>query len=244
LAYALCGISKNNPRSEDQQICSIKNFRALIQPIIVSNKEGKGIPQGSPISALLSNIYMLEFDVMMKKHVSVFGGEYFRYCDDILLIVPPSVQEASLGFAENTIQKFGLNIQSKKTERRTFTRELDHNGNEYLFSPKPLQYLGFLFDGQRILLRSASLARYSDKVRRGIKLAKATMNKRNFARQIRGDEKQPIYKKNLRKLYTHFGRRNFLTYGHKAARTMNSTAIRKQLKPLSARFARRLRYIS
>jgi retron-type reverse transcriptase len=54
-----------------------------------------GIPQGSPISALLSNIYMFSFDKHMKNYVDSIGGKYFRYCDDMLLIVPSEYRDTA-----------------------------------------------------------------------------------------------------------------------------------------------------
>ena len=87
------GIPKNNARytkKTRKQIRSFVDFRDKVRKnaLIISNKANFGIPQGSPISALLSNIYMLNFDIEMKDYVATLGGEYFRYCDDMLFIVP------------------------------------------------------------------------------------------------------------------------------------------------------------
>ncbi|MFN1930737.1 hypothetical protein ACK2GG_14985, partial [Escherichia coli] len=97
---------------------------------------------------------------------------------------------------------------------------------------KPLQYLGFIFDGENIFLRSSSLSRYSDRMKRGVKLAKATMKRKNKIRKHKGLSDKELFKEQIYARYTHVGKRNFLTYGYRASRIMKSTSIRKQLKPL------------
>ena len=47
-----------------------------------------GIPQGSPISAVLANIYMLDFDYEINKYLESIGGIYRRYSDDMVAICP------------------------------------------------------------------------------------------------------------------------------------------------------------
>jgi hypothetical protein len=194
---------------------------------VVKHPLKKGIPQGSPISALLSNLYMLEYDSVLKAFVDSVGGHYFRYCDDILLIVPPALKVEAEELAVVEITKLLLEINLKKTDRVDFT-----DTGRGLVASKSLQYLGFLFDGQRILLRSASLARYSERMRAGVRLAKSTMKKRNAAREERGEASRPLFKKKLNSQYSHLGRRNFISYGYDAARKMESQAIRKQLRAL------------
>jgi hypothetical protein len=61
------------------------------------------------------------------------------------------------------------------------------------------------------------------------------MDKRNQAREARGDVAKILFKKSLYNRYSHLGRRNFLTYGYNAARKMKSDAIRKQLRGLWGR---------
>lgn len=227
--YGLLGISLNNRSSAPKRLCTAEEFRSKVRAsgLVVRNVEPKGIPQGSPISALLSNIYMLEYDVILSIFVQSIGGRYFRYCDDILLIVPSARKMDAEAIAIAEIKKLGLEINSSKTDRVDFIV----SGTE-LIASKPLQYLGFLYDGRRIFLRSASLARYSQRMRAGVRLAKLSMQKRNVARLERGEGARPLFKKKLYQQYSHLGRRNFLTYGYDAARKMGAPSIRKQLKSL------------
>ncbi len=227
--YDALGISFHNPKNGRYKVCDISDFRSLVRKtgLISSNKNSKGIPQGSPISALLSNIYMLEFDAKAAEAMDERGGIYYRYCDDMLFITPKEFRDDIETFANNEIDKLGLEINPKKTEKRDFWLE-----KGLQVSNKPLQYLGFTFDGQRKLIRSASLARFSNRMKRGVSLAKKTQYKRNSIKVRQGQRPTKLYKRKLYDRYSHLGSKNFVTYGHRAANEMASDAIRKQLKPL------------
>ncbi|EPS4547785.1 antiviral reverse transcriptase Drt2 [Morganella morganii] len=231
------GISQYTPKANGRsRICSSQEFRSIVRykNFIRKNPNNKaGIPQGSPISALLSNIYMFSFDKKMKNYVDSINGIYFRYCDDMLFIVPSSERDVVEKYAIEEIKSLKVTINNKKTEIRDFRYQ---NGKLCSFDSgkaKPLQYLGFLFDGNAVYLRSAALARYSEKMKGGVKLAKNTMNRKNKIRIKNGETEQTIlYKRKLHRLYSYRGKRNFLSYGYRAAKIMNSKSIKKQLKPL------------
>ncbi|PSU86219.1 hypothetical protein CTM93_00170 [Photobacterium phosphoreum] len=240
--FKIFGISQYNPKANGRErICSPLEFRDKVRSdkLITPNPyTGKGIPQGSPISALLSNIYMLSFDKDMQQYVDTIGGKYFRYCDDMLFIVPSEHRNTIESLANSKITSLKVQINKEKTEIRNFKIK-----NEQLCSfdelgkQKPLQYLGFLFDGHSVFLRSTALARYSEKMKGGVKLAKKTMAKENRIRQEKGEpEQDQLYKRKLHSLYSYRGKRNFLSYGYRAAKIMNSKSIKKQLKPLWQRF--------
>lgn len=238
--YDLMGIPKNNAKNAKKtrrQICTFVDFRNKVRKgkLIVSNKAGFGIPQGSPISALLSNIYMLNFDIEMNEYVSSLGGVYFRYCDDMLFIVPTEEKNNIAGEAEKRLIKLKVSLNIKKTEIREFSVSPTK-----IRCDKPLQYLGFLFDGDNIFLRSSSLSRYSDRMKRGVRLAKATMKRKNKIRKLKGLSKKELFKEKIYARYAHVGKRNFLTYGYRASRIMNSNSIRKQLKPLWERLQKEI----
>lgn len=230
--YELMAIPKNNAKHAKKtrkQICSFAEFRNKIRKsnLILSNKDNFGIPQGSPISATLSNIYMLNFDIEMNQYMTSLGGEYFRYCDDMLFIVPTHEKNNVAREAEKQLFKLKVSLNVRKTEIREFKTTPTK-----ILSDKPLQYLGFIFDGENIFLRSSSLSRYSDRMKRGVKLAKATMKRKNKIRKHKGLSDKELFKEQIYARYTHVGKRNFLTYGYRASRIMKSTSIRKQLKPL------------
>lgn len=227
-AYEALGLSKNNPKQGRKRVCEPHEFRTKIRDggLIETNKETKGIPQGSPISAMLSNVYMMGFDEQIHAYVQACGGAYYRYCDDVLLIVPLELEAEAKDLVELRVNAIALEIQTAKTETCKFTRSA-----KGLRSDRPLQYLGFVFDGANIYLRSSSLARYQDRVHRGIWLAGKCMDKVNTKRVARGQLPRSMFLKKLYKRYSYLGRRNFISYGYRAAKIMKAPSIKRQLKP-------------
>ena len=55
---------------------------------IKKNSVSYGIPQGSPISAVLANIYMLEVGQLIYQAVKRHNGIYMRYSDDFIIVLP------------------------------------------------------------------------------------------------------------------------------------------------------------
>ncbi|MBS7821459.1 group II intron reverse transcriptase domain-containing protein [Wohlfahrtiimonas chitiniclastica] len=215
-------ISPNNPWYQRQRICSPIEFRNRVRKkgLITIHKDTKGIPQGTAISALLSNIFMLDFDVQMHKLMTEYNGSYRRYCDDMLFIYPPTQDIIDVEkFVSQEIASYSLSINNDKTEKRFF-----QNG----ISDKPLQYLGFTYDGTKILLRSAALAKFSSRMNKSLRLVKRTIDT-----QSKGlSQRVPLRRKKIYERYSHLGNRNFIRYGLRASQMMDSHAIKKQLRPL------------
>lgn len=235
--YERLKIAKNNPKNGRFRICTPEVFRHVIraEKLIQVNTDSKGIPQGSPVSALLSNIYMLTFDVAAKSIAEQYDGCYYRYCDDMLFIVPTAYKDLVEQAVMAEITKVKLDINPKKTEIRDFWPS-----GAMMRSNKPLQYLGFIFDGQHKLIRSAALAKFSGRMKSGVRLAKKTQRKANYKELIAGKEVTRLFKRKLYERYSHLSNRNFVTYGYRAASVMQSQAIRKQLKPLWGRLQKEM----
>ncbi|MFT4806432.1 MAG: RNA-directed DNA polymerase [Psychroserpens sp.] len=231
--FEVLGLSIHNPKVQNKRLCSPEEFREFVRGCGLISKNprpDKGIPQGTPISALLSNIYMLEFDHMVKKTLEGNGGVYYRYCDDMLFVIPDAARQLVAAideFVTDTIKSLKIEINQEKTEKRQFILK-----GKDLYSDKPLQYLGFLFDGKRKMLRSAGLAKYSERMKRAVTLAKRTRKVRNKKRIDGGLLATPLYKRKLYSKHSYLGRRNFITYALRAAEVMESNSIRKQIKPL------------
>ena len=223
------GISPHNPRAGGRRrICTPAEFRERVRGkgLVGVNGDQLGIPQGSPMSAVLSNIYMLDFDAWVVDMVGQAGGLYRRYCDDILVVVPQESAARVEAFVNDRIQEARLEIQQEKTKPHHFKGPAGRLSVE-----EPLQYLGFLFDGRRILLRTASVARYYRKMRGGVRLAVLTKRKHDRLRQERDQAPQPLKRRKLNRLYSYIGRHNFISYALRAAHRMNERAIRRQIKP-------------
>jgi hypothetical protein len=120
------------------QLCSPSDFRTRIcgndktfSNLVERNKFSFGIPQGAPISDLLANIYLIDFDVLTHKYVTTNGGVYFRYSDDIFILLPGGAEtgKAAAAFVTEQIQHFGneLKIKESKTAIVAFTQTDDGN---------------------------------------------------------------------------------------------------------------------
>ncbi|MFA3793169.1 antiviral reverse transcriptase Drt2 [Aliiglaciecola sp. SL4] len=240
LLFKELGISANNPKNNRYRACTAEEFREKIRGagLIQQNQQNRGIPQGSPISALLSNIYMLNFDTKMKNALEEQGGYYFRYCDDMLFITKPTLRDYVETLAIDEIKKLKLDINTKKTEKRDFYR---YGGQLRCKDRKSLQYLGFTFDGERKLIRSAALAKFSNRMKAGVRLARKTVKRTNSELVKSGNPPtEQLRKKKLYERYSHLGRRNFLKYGYRAAKVMQSNSIKKQLKPMWSRLQKEI----
>lgn len=230
-----------------------EEFRKSIQGknLIRVNRKKCGIPQGSPISAVLSNLYLLDFDNLMIKLSKQYNGLYRRYSDDIVFICDPKW----IDNVKTTINKFLtetllLEIQDKKTQRVDFHRVAKDDQWQttlieqgYKYKGRPLTYLGFDFDGKKIRIKQKSISSYYRKTKRNIKRAAF------FALKTKEIEKNKplknndpwIYRTKIYKLKTHLGARkktidnkifwgNYLSYVYNASRIMKEKGIKKQLR--------------
>lgn len=115
---------KCNPKKIPLQLCSPKDYREKIiqSGLVQKHTQDYGIPQGTPISDLLANAYLHDFDRIMKKYISSLSGHYFRYSDDILMIFPTdeSVVHDAFSKAQAEITKMGshLHLKPKKNRNR------------------------------------------------------------------------------------------------------------------------------
>lgn len=168
------------------RLCDPSTFRAKITPpggsLIRKNRKPYGIPQGSPISDLLANIYLLDFDCAVKSYIEALGGKYFRYSDDILVLIPSISNDVELieKWVRDQITRFGnkLKIKREKSaifEYRSFAWGLGWSQCAGSQAKNGLEYLGFRFDGNVMYLRDSTLSNFQ---------RKASMSAKRYARDL------------------------------------------------------------
>ncbi|MDR4954475.1 reverse transcriptase domain-containing protein [Chryseobacterium sp. ES2] len=241
--------------------CTVKEFLKKKNKLLKNSKKVKkdgnliernfGIPQGSPISSILANMYLLDFDIEINNLVKNFGI-YRRYSDDMIVVCPINLKNNIEDSVYKKIQNFKLEIQESKTQIFYFKKEGERLvcGQEFTSGinwNKNLIYLGFEFDGDTVLLKSASLSTYYRKMCRSINRAKNYSKKRKnknrgelFRRRIykkfsilgANRRRKFIYDKNKREFiksdYYDWG--NFLSYARKASEIMITNKIKNQIK--------------
>jgi len=182
-----------------------------------------GIPQGTPISATLSNLYMLSSDSYLTNFVNSNGGIYRRYSDDILVICPSDKSdmiEQVLKHQISTSIENGIIKQNSK-----------------------LSYLGFEFDGKNIRIRQKGLSKFYRDLKRLIR-RKARYALFNLLKERRNpdlDVDTWIYRTRIYKRKSHLGAKrkkihgkvfwgNYYSYIKTSSRLMDEPAIKKQLR--------------
>lgn len=224
-----------------ERICTPKEFREVLveggfiekNPFTNQIPESKrfgvkcGIPQGSPISACLSNIYLIDFDKKLHSEAKNRGALYRRYCDDLIIICSLEYKDYFHKLIVDSIKEYEVIVNKDKTEI-TFFKKNDKGiirgfSNEDKF--RNLQYLGFEFNGQNAYIRSSSMSRYARRMSSKIEQAIHDAYDEDFGQQ------DFIFRKKLLQRFTDRGSRNFVSYGKRAYKeVMKSKTIKKQIK--------------
>lgn len=199
--------------------------------IIKENKLPIGIPQGSPMSGLLANMYMSEFD---SEFIKLFPDIlYRRYSDDIAVVCATPNVESVFSWMSTQVKKYALGINPAKVFIATFTETGGgklicsdiRNGNGEKLGRKFIDYLGFEFDGHNVRIRGKTLQNAYRKADRKIKsflLRQTSENPRNKHTTIKNvKEKSNAYIKNASNVMAKIG------YGIDSQKSKLSGFIRK-----------------
>ena len=216
-----------------------------------------GICQGSSISSVLANLYMLDFDEYVNNQISKHNGFYRRYSDDIVVVCPLEKKDEIITLIEQSMKNIAeLEINTDKTQIFHFTKtsgrfvcEKELNGTINQNSKKwKFEYLGFAFDGNKVYLKTSSLAKFYRKMKLNARRS------RYYASVIQNTSKGQIFKRRLYKRFSYIGSRrqrkyirkrnttnewirtkkynwgNFITYAKLAINTMDDNKIKGQIK--------------
>ncbi len=242
--YNLFGIrmfGRSKRENQPQRLCTPKQFREKVLPrgLVKPNpglSQGVGIPQGTQLSPLLSNMYMADLDLAMYEWITGLGGRYWRYCDDVLAVIPCGYGDEALSRLDEELQHLSLNRSEPKTQ-------ILHSAE--LSQHRQLQYLGFMFNGTDVVIRPSSIHRYHRKLKKAIGAA-----------EIRREPGAPLRQQALYNMYSELPTRgkkararkarqkfsgNFISYMEKSAKLMGSSRIKRQRRRALRRFRASLR---
>ena len=136
---------------------------------IKKNTTRFGIPQGSPISATLANVYMLEVDKLINDMITAHGGMYMRYSDDFIVVLPDNDGCDALGVFEQ-IRVYlrcapRLTLEPNKTQYFHYSEGVLVNCGKSFHanaddSNRYINFLGFTFDGKKVSIRMKTVSKF------------------------------------------------------------------------------------
>jgi len=212
---------KNKELRKEVKYFNTRELREFKKEYIKRNNN-YGIPQGSSISSVFSNIYMIEFDKRLNDYVTSNRGMYRRYCDDLIIIIPMEENQIDQQIYAKHIKKIDhirgciprLTLNLDKTEQFYYNKDSDKKLVNLKDDKHILDYLGFSFDGEFVRIREKSIFKY---------YCRAYKKVRSY-KNNKGQINEHAIKKSLFRLYTHLGDKkyntkeygNFLTYARKS----------------------------
>ena len=230
------GLLRRDMRNLDKYF-ETDEFHEFKKKHLHKNLKDYQIPQGSSISAVYANVYMIDFDKKINDFITSQKGIYRRYCDDIIMVIPMTYADIKNGRNEE-IAKFIYSIRNQIPNL-----ELNEDKTEHFFYNKGsiekitgksnlINYLGFTFDGKTVRIRDKSLFKFYCRAYRKTKKVLENKDEKAF-----NAGKKAIYHS-----YTHLGASkysedhgNFLTYAYKADEIFSKSEflisdIRNQVK--------------
>ena len=260
---ALAPIERNGIRLA---ICSAKSLKQLIKNKklkLKKNFSAKGVPQGISISNTLSNIYMLDFDLALKKFTQQKQGIYYRYCDDVICILPvdnqmnaKNMEQSIRNFVLSQAKQNHLVVNKDKTASYLFMPENKISATCQTEQNTADQLRCYPFDSTANCQEDAQPPIYTYLQWLGFEFTgtQVTLRSSTIAR-FQAKRKKRIYNsiksqlahknpdqvsaKKLRKKCTHFGKLNFVTYAYEAHKALKFSGIKKQLRKHNKEFEQR-----
>lgn len=202
------GLDASDLRRRDR-ICDPRAFRADVRAngLITKPDNPIGIPQGSPLSAVLANTAMIRADREVAGKVAKLGGIYRRYSDDVLIALPGEVDSAIGGELMKPLEDRGLRVQPAKTT----VHQLQDGAYDV-----PLSYLGLVYDGRVVRLRHGGIARFQQRACSRIRA--------EVYRSWHTEE--PVRRRGLYRGFTHLGSKNYFGYAKMAERIVKRHGLK------------------
>lgn len=195
-------------------VCTVEELKnEKIQ--IRRNTKTFGIPQGTPISAALANLYLIELDRKMSELCSQLGALYRRYSDDILVVCAEHHEATIIEAFQSALEEHKLKLSEHKTERVLFSTT----------NKEEIQYLGFYISENEAIIRSNSLSRQWRKLRRAVRRAKQMGDV-----AIAAGLSSKVFTKKLRRRFSAAHDQNFSSYARRSASELNSKRILRQVR--------------
>lgn len=193
--------------------CTKDEFLNFNLNLVISAFNKVGIPQGSPISATLANVYMLDFDQEVFDKINSIGGMYQRYSDDLIIVCEQQFEDEILYFIRDRIKNLArLEIHEDKTKVYRFDNSFGkfqgfeiNEKTKVVNKNKTLEYLGFSYDGQRVLIKTSGFSKFYRSMKKSFK--KST----SLALHSKNPDKS-LFKSRLYKRFTHRGAKRKLIY--------------------------------
>ncbi len=146
----------------------------------IQKNKNCGIPQGSPISGVLANVYMLDVDKIINDFVSGYNGLYMRYSDDFIIALPHIGEGMAVNILTRISELFnssgfpGLELQPGKTQYYHFYENHIENCGKVIHEDadctnRYLNFLGFTFDGINVSVRAKTVSKYYQRMGRKAK---------------------------------------------------------------------------
>lgn len=244
------------PRNKmPMRLCDGAEFRRRIaggdgsKSLLEKNYKQYGIPQGSPISDLLANIYLFDFDKTVRDQCTLRSGCYFRYSDDIFIVCPGAASEGLtlMRSIQDLIQKYGRKLEIKAEKSSVFVLTQNHNGTqtcELIHGTQGrngIEYLGFRYDGRHVFVRDGTLSNLQRKVARAARYQATSLSLRYPDKSAIELQKYFDYESLIKRfgkirdfgeLSDDYNNWTFWSYAKKSAEIFNSrdSKIRAQLK--------------
>lgn len=208
------GKSTRNIKRYFSNMDDFRNFKKQKDILKPNPNYSYGIPQGTAMSAVLANVYMINVDQQIQDLIKNNGGLYRRYSDDFIIVIPTKYNDqvktdqdfkSMIEMIEDIISTSKLKLQEDKTELFKFS---DKKISLLNSSKKNiLDYLGFCFDGENVSVRQRSVYKFYRHAYQAVKIAKKRTRKK--------ENKVLINKRKIYALYTDLGKFTNSKYKYK-----------------------------